>query len=140
MCLTADSFVLAGQLNVLAGVTEGGQRRGIQKVHMHEDYTEDDDSGQMVNDIAVLTLRHPLTFNGKVGLIEWQDKPSARYDGWTGTVIGWGALSEEGTEESRTTLRAVDLPVLKQSDDKCMDSQSIDEFIVGIRLCRRHTV
>ena len=107
---------------------------GIQKVHMHEEYTEDDVSKEMVNDIAVLTLKQPLSLNGKVNLIEWRDKSSARYDGVTGTVIGWGAVSEEQEDpvESQTTLRAVDLTVLRQTDDKCKDSQIFGEFKIGI--------
>merc|ERR1719187_1419749 len=102
--MTNDSFVIVGEHNIEDGVNEGGQNISVAEYYRHERHTRHG----LVNDIGILKLAEKIKLGSHVGLVEWRDGPSARYDGEVATVIGWGRLRgrvrpEQNDFESTTT-------------------------------------
>ena len=64
---------------------EGGQKIEVAQWIIH-DYN--DTIGD--NDIAILKLKEKIQVGPNVGVIDWRDSPSARYEGKEATAIGWG--------------------------------------------------
>ena len=73
-------------------MNEGGQRIPVAEYYL---YNEGMDLKWWVNDIAILRLAKKIILGDHVGLVEWRDSPSARYDGEVATAIGWGKSSKK---------------------------------------------
>ncbi|MEL7206895.1 MAG: serine protease [Actinomycetota bacterium] len=102
----------------------GQQRRG-ESVTIHPDYERDG-----VVDLAVLELDRPVRLTDGVATIA-PAGPADRAAATTGTVAGWGVLSEEDESDVRR-LRSVDVPVW--DDDRCateMDADPDAELCAG---------
>ena len=77
------SLTLISTLKTNRNRNEGGQKIEVAQVIIH-DYTFPD------NDIAILKLKEKIQVGPNVGVIDWRDSPSARYEGKEATAIGWG--------------------------------------------------
>ena len=96
----ANTYTVAVGAHRLSGIE---QRIKVAKVIVHPDY--DDDS--MINDVALLKLERPLN---NVEIVSINGDASTPKAGTDATVIGWGALSEDG--EYPDVLRQVTVPVV----------------------------
>merc|ERR1719187_2702618 len=125
--MTNDSFVIVGEHNIEDGVNEGGQNISVAEYYRREDHTIHG-VPYMANDIGILKLAEKIKLGSHVGLVEWRDSPSARYDGQVATAIGWGRLrgsfrkpgqnhSEGTTDKSLDKLQEVEMTLLPQSDE-----------------------
>ena len=99
----AKTYTVAVGAHRLSGIAETIK---VSKVIMHPDY--DDDS--MINDVALLKLERPLN---DVEIISINGNASVPKAGTDATVIGWGALSEDG--EYPDALRQVTLPIVSNA-------------------------
>ncbi len=99
----AKTYTVAVGAHRLSGIAETIK---VSKVIMHPDY--DDDS--MINDVALLKLERSLN---DVELISINGNASVPKVGTDATVIGWGALSEDG--EYPDVLRQVTLPIVSNA-------------------------
>ena len=113
----AKSYTVAVGAHRLSGIT---QTIKVSKVIMHPDY--DDDS--MINDVALLKLERPLN---DVEIISINGNTSLPKSGTNSTVIGWGALSEDG--QYPDVLRQVTLPIV--SNATANKPQSYNGAITG---------
>ena len=87
---TNDTYVIVGEHNLEDDVNEGGQRIPVAEYYL---YNNGMDLMSWMNDIAILRLAKKIILGDHVGLVEWRDSPSARYEGEVATVIGWGRIS-----------------------------------------------
>lgn len=99
----AKTYTVAVGAHRLSGIAETIK---VSKVIIHPDY--DDDS--MINDVALLKLERPLN---DVEIISINGNVSVPKAGTDATVIGWGALSEDG--EYPDVLRQVTLPIVSNA-------------------------
>jgi secreted trypsin-like serine protease len=101
----------ADSVDVLAGLIDlngsGTVARGSVKV-VHEDY----DSNALNNDIGLIKLTTPLTFNVNVAPIALAE--TLLEDGIDVTVAGWGAVSNVG--DGSEFLNYVDLVTIRNSE------------------------
>ncbi len=100
---SSSKYTVAVGPHRLSNITE---RIKVVKVILHPDY--DDDT--MVNDVALVKLERPLS---NVEILAINGNTSLPKAGTDATVIGWGALSEDG--EYPDVLRQVTLPVVSNS-------------------------
>ena len=77
--------VIVGEHNPKDGKDEGGREMEVAQWIIH-DYKAD----IMDNDIAILRLKEKIQVGKNVGLIDWRDSSSAKYEGKEATAIGWG--------------------------------------------------
>jgi len=109
----------ADQIKVVTGdhnikLDEGTEQiRNIKSIKMHPDYLHK----TMENDICLLELDEPLTFNEYVSGVNLPDQ-NQLFEG-TGTVSGWGTLDYDDTVFP-DTLQAVDVPIV--SEQVCKDA------------------
>ena len=87
-------------------LSEVSQKIRVSKVIIHPDY--DDDT--MVNDVALLKLERPVN---NVQLLNLNNRSSLPKTGTNATVIGWGALWEDG--DYPDVLRQVSLPIVSNA-------------------------
>jgi hypothetical protein len=99
----AKAYTVAVGAHRLSGIAETVK---VSKVIMHPDY--DDDS--MINDVALLKLERPLN---DVEIVSINGNVSVPKTGTDATVIGWGALSEDG--EYPDVLRQVTIPIVSNA-------------------------
>ncbi|XP_047472986.1 trypsin-1-like [Penaeus chinensis] len=117
-----DHGVVAGEHN--RDVDEGNEQTIVlSKIIQHEDYN----GFTISNDISLLKLSQPLTFNDYVGPIALPEAGHAA----SGECIvsGWGALSEGGSSPS--VLQKVSVPIV--SDAECRDAygqNDIDDSMI----------
>merc|ERR1711971_527853 len=104
----ADFFVTAGVVHVQDGA---GQSAFVEKITLHESYNP----STINNDIAILKLKTPLTFNDNVGracLPEASFVPTGK-----AVASGWGLVSQF-PDQSPKNLQWVTKPVV--TNDKCI--------------------
>jgi len=105
----------ASSYSIVAGehdrtVNEGNeQTRTVSRVVYHEQY----DDWTLENDVAVLHLSSPLTWNDFVAAIPLP--PAGHTASGDAVVSGWGAVSESGSISN--ILRKVTVPII--SDAEC---------------------
>ena len=87
-------------------LSEVSQKIRVSKVIIHPDY--DDDT--MINDVALLKLERPVN---NVQLLTLNNRSSLPKTGTNATVIGWGALWEDG--DYPDVLRQVSLPIVSNA-------------------------
>ena len=108
-CLEGESIedfkVAAG----ITGITQSHQNRTVELFINHPGYNSTTND----NDIALIKLSSPLTFDNKVQQIAYatkDDDTNGLLDaGTTATVSGWGDTMEDGV--ASTTLLAVNIPI-----------------------------
>ena len=75
---------------VVGGHTDDdGTTLDVTKIVRHPDY----EGQSMVNDIAMLKLVNPLTFNENVKPV-CKPTPGETYEGKNALIIGWGTLGD----------------------------------------------
>jgi len=89
----------------------------VDSITVHSGYTPNELGGTGENDVAMMILRSPLTFSREVSPV---CLPRARTDfaGRTGTVTGFGMLSDQG--QVSDVLMKVDVPIM--SEQTCRNS------------------
>lgn len=108
-------------LQVVAGehdldLTEGNEQEIVlSKIIQHEDYN----GFTISNDISLLQLSQPLTFNSFVGPIALQSEKEYMGDC---VVSGWGTTTEGGSSPS--TLQWVDVPAVSDADCRAAYGQN----------------
>ncbi|XP_024945953.1 transmembrane protease serine 9 [Cephus cinctus] len=86
-------------------------QRRIKAVHIHENF----DTYTFNNDIAVIELDSPVTFNGIIRPACLPENRDIDYSGAMAVAAGWGHTGER--EPISQELRKVSLPIL--SDEEC---------------------
>jgi secreted trypsin-like serine protease len=119
-------YVRAGDHRISVG-GEGEQVRRAVKIIIHPDY----DDYTADNDIALIKLSSPFTFNSLVQPVRHNTLPSA---GTSLRVMGWGDQAEDAGDYP-DALRQVDVPL--RSEGSCSDAYG-DEvtgnmFCAGLR-------
>ena len=116
-CLEGET---PGGVTVRAGVVDlsasGGQRVGVASMPVHPSYAQNG-----LADIAVITLSKPLTLGQGVSAIPLATAAEVQ-GATTGTVSGWGAVSENGDGSNR--LLETEVPLV--SDASCARSVGAD--------------
>lgn len=92
--LTASHCIYEQHMRVLAGRRAkydyvNVQSVGVKKTLPHEDYLLDPNGIQAYNDVGLLLLDTPLTFNQYVQPIKWTDKVDLEKPA---TIYGWGSI------------------------------------------------
>ena len=109
--------IVAGDL-VLYSDEGSEQTVDVSGIVQHEDYS----SFLLTNDIALLMIAEPLTFDDNVQAV---GMPSQGQDSTGDSLItGWGTTSEGG--DSSDILQKVIVPIV--SDDDCRESYGEDEI------------
>jgi len=93
----------------------------------HPDY----DSASSDNDIAILTLCDPLTFNTTIGPVCLPQMSGPAYDSVLATVSGWGALASGGSAPDR--LMEVNVTTMDNTD--CQVFYAGNEVITDNMIC-----
>ncbi|XP_068211452.1 serine proteinase stubble-like [Palaemon carinicauda] len=104
------------------------QEYKVARVVRHKDY----DSRRLYNDVAMLTLEKPVTFNSKVRPV-CLDRSSSTYEGDRVTVAGWGSMYEGGPQPS--TLYKVQLRVWSNEECRIKYGGAAPGGIVSSYLC-----
>lgn len=94
----------------------------LSKIIQHEDYN----AFTISNDISLLKLSHPLTFNNNVASISLQSVKEYAGDC---VVSGWGTTSEGGSSPS--ILKYVEVPTV--TDEQCREAyghNDIDDSMI----------
>ncbi|XP_063861049.1 trypsin-1-like [Scylla paramamosain] len=127
-CVQGEDMNNPDYLQVVAGEhtlyhDEGHEQKVIlSKIIQHEDYN----SFTISNDVSVLKLSEPLTFNNRVSSIPLQSEKNFLGDC---VVSGWGTTTEGGVSPSK--LHYVDVPTV--TDAECRkhygDSEIEDSMI-----------
>lgn len=89
-------------------------------------------SSSTQNDIAVVTLSTPLTFNTAVKAIALAAAGSSLPAGTIATATGWGTTTVGGGGPSSDVLRTVDVPIVSQAT--CRKSYGTNT-ITNLMLC-----
>ncbi|XP_049786207.1 brachyurin-like [Schistocerca cancellata] len=89
-----------------------GVRVDVGRRFVHESF----DDMALTNDIALLELKQPLTFNSKIQAATLPASQQQTTAGTTATLVGWGA-TETSSSSTVDKLRKVDIPVW--SDEEC---------------------
>jgi trypsin len=122
----SDFYVRAGDHRISVG-GEGEQVRRAVKIIIHPDY--DDFSAD--NDIALIKVSSPFTFNSLVQPVSHSTLPSA---GTSLRVMGWGDQGD-GADDYPDALRQVDVPL--RSEGSCSgaygDEVTGNMFCAGLR-------
>ena len=135
--VTAAHCVIDNQardIHVIAGtnkLTAVSPRLNIRRIIVHRAYNKPKEHD---NDVALLELLRPLTFNDKIQSIELlspADEKRLADPGKQLTVTGWGATQEGGS--SVRDLRFVDIPAV--SRDTCDSRPSYYRQITDNMLC-----
>ncbi|KAF2365064.1 Serine proteases trypsin domain [Trinorchestia longiramus] len=113
----ANLRVVAGEYS-LSGDDGTEQARVVTQIVINENYN----SGTFENDISLLKVSIPLSFNSYVSGVTLPS-PLQSFSG-TGRVSGWGTLSSGGT--SPDILRYVDVPIV--SDLSCRASYGVSQI------------
>ncbi len=103
--------IYAGVTNVQPGPTplSGGQIITAAQVILHPGYN----SSTQANDIALVRLATPLTFNGDVQPIRFDGGTGITSDGTTATFAGWGSVGKtNGYDVYQNQLKRADLPIV----------------------------
>ncbi|XP_046648404.1 trypsin-1-like [Daphnia pulicaria] len=116
------------ELTVLLGAHElSGSRndaqlsRNVAKIKIHEKYNPK----HWFNDIAILTLEHPVKFSASISLVCLPAQGSTyMYDGRLAFAKGWGHTKEDG--KASDFLRHVTKRILNQS--KCRQIYKFNEY------------
>lgn len=104
------------------------QHIAIDKIIMHENY----DPNTVDNDIAVIRLSGPVTFNDGIRPVCLPFKfASNDFSGESGTVTGWGQLTFNG--EVSNVLQEVELPILTTAE--CQQYDIVAGSITENMLC-----
>ncbi|XP_050731400.1 trypsin-1-like isoform X2 [Eriocheir sinensis] len=127
-CVQGDDFNNPDYLQVVAGeqelyVDEGNEQAIVlSKIIQHEDYN----GFTISNDISLLQLSSPLTFNSFVGPVGLQSVKEYMGDC---VVSGWGTTSEGGSSPS--VLQYVDVPTVSDADCRAAYGESdIDDSMI----------
>lgn len=105
----------------------GGVVSKVSQLISHEDYEHEDDPEYVVNDIAILVLDKPLTYNEATQNITLISRPTE--EGEEAYVSGWGRTRKNVPGQSKT-LKALRLNVTK--DALCMYSDLSEKKICGV--------
>jgi len=81
-------------------------------------------------DIAILTLKTPITFSETSSPICLPASTSENYEGRRATVTGWGYTWPGDYASQPDTLQKVDVPVLSNSDRKCAWSGPVYDWLL----------
>merc|ERR1712198_599194 len=125
-CVAGEDMNNPDYLQVVAGehnqdITEGNEQSIIlSKIIQHEGYN----AFTVANDVSVLQLSSPLTFNDFVQPIPLAEAGHAASGDCI--VSGWGTTSEGGNTPS--VLMKVSVPVV--SDEECRDAYGASEILV----------
>jgi trypsin len=123
-CVAGESPAL---IDVLVGTHDllaGGQRIGVQQIHIHPAYEQ----ATTVSDVAVLELDRLATQPTLVAVADPADL-SAVAPGTPATVVGWGSTKTDGYP---TALRTVSVPIV--SDESCRDSYG-RQVVESVMVC-----
>ena len=95
----------------------------LSNITEHPNYKTHEEGKEINNyyDIAILTLKTPITFSETSSPICLPASTSENYEGRRATVTGWGYTWPEDYASQPDTLQKVDVPVLSNSDRKCTD-------------------
>jgi secreted trypsin-like serine protease len=128
-------------MNVTAGIRDlnsrDGQRSAIASISIHPEYNDDEWSGAIRNDVAVLELRDPITHPGARSIRPVTAAPSVDDALWAPgqplTLTGWGAMYEGQTAAfTPTKLREAVVP--RADDALCTAAYGV-VFDPGSMLC-----
>ena len=86
---------------------EGNYMSSVSEIMRHELFF----SNKIINDIALIKVSTPFTFNNFIKPIDIYELDLL--DGMIGTVIGWGIDKQSATQ---TTLQKLDIPILNLSE------------------------
>ena len=112
-CLTSISIeqliVRIGEYD-FADSVQDGQDYPVLNIKMHARY----DKSTHENDIAIVTLRNPVNFDGEIHPICLPPR-GGDFSGQTAKVIGWG-VQASGSRTPTTRLREVSFPIWSKKD------------------------
>ena len=96
----------------------------LSNITEHPNYKTHEEGKEINNyyDIAILTLKTPITFSETSSPICLPASTSENYEGRRATVTGWGYTWPGDYASQPDTLQQVDVPVLSNSDRKCIES------------------
>lgn len=118
--------VAKGDLGVVAGRTdkrsEAGVRVDVTEVWVHPDF----EAPWEGDDIAVLTLRHPVAYE-PAGFADAEDAELYQ-PGTMATVVGWGRIAEDGPRSH--VLRSAEVPLVSDADcEEAFTSYQPEEMV-----------
>jgi secreted trypsin-like serine protease len=109
------------QVNVRTGSTDSnfGTNRTIDQIIRHPNYNPIN----LENDIALVHLSSPMTFNASTAAISYSTLTSIPYaqEGNTGTATGWGDTEMRGIGSSANQLNSVAVQVIANNDASIPD-------------------
>lgn len=101
----------------------------VKRVVRHRGF----DSRTLYNDVAVLTMETPVVFTKTVRPICLPSGSSRKYNGLTGTVIGWGSLREGGPQPA--ILQEVTIPIWSNAECRGKYGSAAPGGIVESMVC-----
>ncbi|MEP2936674.1 MAG: trypsin-like serine protease [Gilvibacter sp.] len=125
-----------------------GQRIEVEQIIIHNDYTPTTSAGGGLwilntNDIALIKLKEPLTFNDAVTAIPYATSGNTSGDeiapGQSAFISGWGT-TEFSPSSSVDLLRGVDIPIIDNDlandllDDPDNDCAPNDDYVDNTRI------
>ncbi len=128
---SVESYVSnPGSLKVYAGVTNikpgnnpplpGGQTIVAAQIILHKDY----DNNTYANDIALVRLATPLSFNGDVQPIRFDGGTGITNPGTTATFSGWGTIDDTTSpRQYQDQLKRADLSIVDINSLNTMEYQ-----------------
>ena len=112
--------VVVGEHDLSDGINEGGRVIPIRRFIKRSDY----DSGNIVNDIALLELEQDIEFTENVKPACLPTDDSKTYEGQWGILSGWGGTVgyEPGDKVNQKTsyqLKRTSVKILSASNSQC---------------------
>lgn len=109
--------ILPSNYYIRAGSTRhkvGGVTVAAKKIILHEDYHKENYA--LYNDISLIMLDSPLTFNTYIQPILLPDSDATPKQGIAGIVSGWGSLKDGENEPLSDNLMAAKIYVIEKSE------------------------
>ncbi|XP_065344136.1 serine protease 27-like [Cloeon dipterum] len=120
--------VRLGDYNIKSNTETKHVEKKVKRLVRHRGF----DSRTLYNDIAILTLDSPVTFNSMIRPI-CLPSGGEQFNGKTATVVGWGSLRESGPQPS--VLQEVSIPVWTNSECRTKYGNAAPGGIVDHFIC-----
>lgn len=130
------------QLRVVAGVTEksnntDGQYINVRRIILHPDFRYFINSTlDLDNDVALLELETPLTFNDKVQPINISTNEQAYLENQLCILTGWGSLTYSPSGPFPEILQKLEMPIISQQQaiNQVSSGSNITENMIPLAL------